>query len=501
MKAETLKKSILQYAMQGKLVAQDPNDEPASELLKRIKAEKEQLIKDVKIKKEKTLPPITEEEIPYELPQGWEWCRLGSILTKLTDGAHKTPTYTNSGIPFLSVKDMSTGKLNFSNTKFVSKEEHEILYKRCNPQEGDLLVTKVGTTGVPVIVDTDREFSLFVSVALLKFNNELINIKYLYYMILSPLVAEQVRANTKGVGNQNWVIDKIAQTIITIPPLAEQQRIVEKLEEILPLVEEYGKNEEILSEMNKKLPKQIRQSILQYAVQGKLVPQNPNDQPASELLKRIKAEKEQLVKDGKTKKEKPLPPITEDEIPYELPQGWEWVKLRDICEILNGYAFKSDFYVGKSNNQIIRLGNVKNNGLVLEASPTYIPDDIAETAENYLLRENDILVTLTGTRLKRDYFYTSLVENKDIKHLNLYLNQRVGCLRFYSGINPKLLNIFLKSKFILDNIFEHETGTANQGNIGTGATGELLVPLPPLAEQQRIVTKVEELMQIVDKLE
>ena len=237
MKAETLKKSILQYAMQGKLVAQDPNDEPASELLKRIKAEKEQLIKDGKIKKEKPLPPITEDEIPYELPQGWEWCRLGSILTKLTDGTHKTPTYTNSGIPFLSVKDMSTGKLNFSNTKFVSKEEHEILYKRCNPQKGDLLVTKVGTTGVPVIVDTDREFSLFVSVALLKFNNKLTNIKYLYYMILSPLVAEQVRANTKGVGNQNWVIDKIAQTIIIIPPLAEQQRIVTKVEELMKIAD------------------------------------------------------------------------------------------------------------------------------------------------------------------------------------------------------------------------------------------------------------------------
>ena len=232
-----IRRSILQYAVQGKLVPQNPNDEPASELLKRIKAEKEQLIKDGKIKKEKPLPPIAEDEIPFELPHGWEWCRLGSILTKLTDGAHKTPTYTNSGIPFLSVKDMSTGKLNFSNTKFVSKEEHEILYKRCNPQKGDLLVTKVGTTGVPVIVDTDREFSLFVSVALLKFNNELINIKYLYYMILSPLVAEQVRANTKGVGNQNWVIDKIAQTIITIPPLAEQQRIVAKVEELLAIVD------------------------------------------------------------------------------------------------------------------------------------------------------------------------------------------------------------------------------------------------------------------------
>ena len=234
---DKIKQSILQHAVQGKLVPQNPDDEPASELLKRIKAEKEQLIKDGKIKKEKPLPPITEDEIPFQIPDSWEWCRLGSILTKLTDGTHKTPTYTNSGVPFLSVKDMSSGKLNFSNTKFVSKEEHEVLYKRCNPEKGDLLVTKVGTTGVPVIVDTDKEFSLFVSVALLKFNNELINIKYLYYTILSPLVAEQAKTNTKGVGNQNWVIDKIAQTLITIPPLAEQQRIVTKVEELLAVVD------------------------------------------------------------------------------------------------------------------------------------------------------------------------------------------------------------------------------------------------------------------------
>ena len=248
-----IKQSILQHAVQGKLVEQDPNDEPASELLKRIKVEKEQLIKEGKIKKDKTESYIYKgednnyyeqigsktiditDEIPFEIPQSWEWCRLKSILLKLTDGTHHTPKYTSSGVPFLSVKDMSSGKLNFNNTKFISQEEHAVLYKRCNPERGDLLVTKVGTTGVPVIVDTDKEFSLFVSVALLKFNNDFLNIKFLYYLILSPLVKEQAKTNTKGIGNQNWVIDKIANTLITIPPLPEQQRIVNKIEELLNL--------------------------------------------------------------------------------------------------------------------------------------------------------------------------------------------------------------------------------------------------------------------------
>lgn len=231
-----IRQSILQYAVQGKLIEQNPQDEPASELLKRIKAEKEQLIKDGKIKKEKPLPPITQDEIPYDLPQGWQWVRLGEILTKLTDGAHKTPNYQSSGVPFLSVKDISSGYIDFSNTKFISESEHKELFKRCNPQKGDMLLTKVGTTGVPAIVETDKEFSLFVSVALLKFNNKFIDIKYLYNLILSPLVQAQAKENTKGIGNKNWVIDKIAQTIIPIPPLAEQKRIVAKVEELLKLV-------------------------------------------------------------------------------------------------------------------------------------------------------------------------------------------------------------------------------------------------------------------------
>ena len=231
-----LKKSILQAAVQGKLVEQCESDEPASVLLERICAERERLVKEGKIKKSKSLPPVSAEEIPFDLPCGWVWCRLGEVLLKLTDGTHYTPKYTPSGVPFLSVKDMSNGKLNFDNTKFVSQEEHEELFKRCNPQKGDILLTKVGTTGIPVIVDTDREFSLFVSVALLKFNPNLLLDKYLMYLIQSPLVSVQCTENTRGVGNKNWVIRDIANTIIVLPPFAEQERIVARVEELLGVV-------------------------------------------------------------------------------------------------------------------------------------------------------------------------------------------------------------------------------------------------------------------------
>ena len=254
-----LKKSILQYAIQGKLVKQNTNDEPAQKLIEHILDEKRKLkrklMKEKKIKKENlsiiykdssdnqfyekfedNSSKIIQSNYLYDIPDNWSWTRLGNILLQLTDGTHKTPKYTKTGIPFVSVKDMSSGKLNFSTTKYISKEEHEVLSKRCNPQKGDILLSKVGTTGIPAIVDTDFEFSLFVSLALLKFDDKLIDRKYLIYLILSPLVQEQCRENTKGVGNKNWVIKDIANTFIVIPPLEEQQRIVSKIDKLFNLL-------------------------------------------------------------------------------------------------------------------------------------------------------------------------------------------------------------------------------------------------------------------------
>lgn len=234
---EDMKKSLLQYAIQGKLVEQRPEEGTAEELFAQIQAEKQRLIKAGKIKKEKPLPEITDDEKPFDIPESWKWVRLGNILNKLTDGTHSTPNYTTNGVPFLSVKDMSSGVLDFSNCKYISETEHRDLYARCNPEYGDLLLTKVGTTGIPVIVDTDKAFSLFVSVALLKFNHKLIDNRFLKILLESPLVQIQAAENTRGVGNKNWVMRDIANTIIVLPPPTEQKRIVEKLEQLLPLCE------------------------------------------------------------------------------------------------------------------------------------------------------------------------------------------------------------------------------------------------------------------------
>ena len=232
-----MQKSLLQMAIQGKLVEQRPEEGTGEELYRQIQTEKQRLIKSGKIKKEMPLPEITPDEIPFDIPDSWKWVRLGAVLDKLVDGTHRTPKYTTSGVPFVSVRNMSSGVLSLSDTKFISEEEHSELVKRCNPQRGDILLSKVGTTGVPAKVETDEQFSLFVSVALLKFNKALLDIDFLYLTILSPSFQKQCEEHTRGVGNKNWVIVDIANTIFPLPPLAEQKRIVAKLEELLPLCE------------------------------------------------------------------------------------------------------------------------------------------------------------------------------------------------------------------------------------------------------------------------
>lgn len=236
-KLQTLLKSkVLDLAMRGKLVEQDPHDEPASALLEKIKIDTNQRIEIQKIKKIKFAKHSYDDQIKYSIPDTWVWTRIGDILYKLTDGVHQRPNYTNEGVPFLSVKDMSQGTIDFSDCKYISFEDHEKIYPRCNSEYGDVLLSKVGTTGVPAIVETKEIFDLFVSVALLKFNHKMINQDFLRYLIMSPIVQQQVSINTRGVGNKNWVLRDIAGTLIPLPPKEQQNKIANMLSKLLFLI-------------------------------------------------------------------------------------------------------------------------------------------------------------------------------------------------------------------------------------------------------------------------
>lgn len=230
---EDMKKSILQYAIQGKLVEQRPEEGNAEDLYKQIQEEKQKLIKEGKIKKEKPLAVITEEEIPFEIPSSWKLVRLGYIAHKITDGTHKTPKYTEDGIKFISAKNLYNGDLDFSNCKYISHEEHEELYARCNPEKGDLLVSKSGSIGTVVIINVDFKFSTFESLALIKYNQKLLDARYLQYSLQNAcniINPEKIR----GVAVKHLPIADLTEMIIPLPPLEEQHRIVAKIEELLP---------------------------------------------------------------------------------------------------------------------------------------------------------------------------------------------------------------------------------------------------------------------------
>lgn len=486
MKADTLKKSILQYAMQGKLVPQDPNDEPASELLKRIKAEKDQLIKDGKIKKEKPLSPITQDEIPYDLPQGWQWVRLGElgITTTGTTPSTNKPEFFGGKYSFVKPADITNSGKIIYNKQTLS--DLGIKNGRFIPKNSILMVCIGGSIGKVGFTQKDCSCNQQIN-AITPFIDDLAN--YIFIALISPYFFNKVLSVAPQTTLPIISKGKWESLIIPLPPLAEQKRIVEKLEEILPLIDEYGKNEEILSEMNQKLPKQIRRSILQYAVQGKLVPQDPQDEPASELLKRIKAEKEQLIKEGKIKKEKPLPPITLDEIPYDLPQGWQWCYLNNITtQIHYGYTASA---IQSGDVKLVRITDIQDNQIKWDNVPYC---DISEENKNkYLLRNNDILIARTGGTIGKTYLVKNIIEQAVFAS---YLIRAIPSL--YA--NSEYIKLFMDSPLYWEQLKNFSMGTG-QPNVNGQSLNKLKIPLPPLAEQMRIVAKVEELLNLVSKLE
>lgn len=496
MTAQELKNSILQLAIQGKLVEQRAEEGTAKELIEQIKAKKEQLIKDKKIKKEKPLPEITEEEIPFDIPESWEWVRLGAITH------HWGQKKPDKEFDYIDVSSIDNIKGCLSKNINLIKPSKAPSRARKIVKSGTILYSTVRPYLLNIcIIDKEFEYEPIASTAFAVLHPyQGINNKYLYFILRSPMFINYVKSVMNGVAYPAINDVNLLSGLIPIPPLEEQKRIVTKIEELMPYVEQYDKAYTKLEAFNKKFPEDMQKSILQYAIQGKLVEQREEEGTAEELYQQIQEEKARLIKEGKIKKEKALPEITEDEIPFDIPESWKWVRLRDVVSFHGGYAYKSTSYVPESKNQIIRLGNVKNNKIVVDTNPVFISNEMALDTEKYKILPGDILFTMTGTRGKKDYFYTTVVEEEILKVKNLYLNQRVGCLRSLYRINVYWLSMFLKADSITRQVFATETGTANQGNIGSDNTMTILIPLPPLEEQKRIVAKIEEMLPYCQQL-
>ena len=469
MKAADLKKSILQYAVEGKLVPQDIHDEPASILYEKIIKEKETLIKQGKIKKEKPLPPITDDEIPYNIPENWKWVRLGEVcVIKRGNGLTKND-FTNSGIPCIHYGQIHKYYKYSTNTTMTYTSE-QIGKKLKTVEYSDIImaITSENIDDVCKSIAWLGNFSIVTGghTAIIK---HWINPLYLIYLFHSNCFQMQKNKIAKGMKVIEVSSEKLKNIIFPLPPLKEQERIVKKIDELMALCDKLEQEEEKLSALDKHLADTLPKSILQYAVEGKLVPQDIHDEPASLLYDKIITEKETLIKQGKIKKEKPLPPITDDEIPYDIPENWKWVRLENIT-----------YLIGNKNNIILTK-------LVKEIGKYPVISQSKNLIDGFYDDESKLIKIDTPVVIFGDH-------TKNVKHIDF---------DFIIGADGTqiLKPIIINSKFLYYIILNHSFTMKDRGYARHfSLLKKAIFPLPPLKEQERIVKKVDELLTYCNKL-
>ena len=487
MTPQQLKNAILQQAIQGKLVEQRAEEGTGEELYKVIQDEKQQLIQEGKLKKQKALPEITEDEIPFEIPETWKWVRLGEISTysqtkkKINVAAIETPMWS------LDLEDIEkeSGKIirrvmtidrKISGEKIIFKKD-QILYSKLRPYLKKILIAPDNGVCSSELVPFDMIGNC--------------DSRFIVYLLKSAYVDFLINSVTYGVKMPRVGTDTMINLLIPLPPLAEQERIVEKIEEFLPLVERYEKAWARLEELNKKFPLDMQKAILGQAIQGKLVEQRAEEGTGQELYKAIQDEKQKLIQEGKLKKQKALPEITEDEIPFEIPETWKWVRLGEIVTVYGGKRIPvgKKLSLTKTEHVYIRVSDMKD-GFVSTENLQYISDDIYEKISNYIIKKEDVYITVAGTigrigKIPYELDGANLTENAD--------------RLVFSAINQDWLIKTLQSNLVQQQIISSTT-KVGQPKLAISRIQTILIPLPPLAEQERIVEKIEELLPLVEKL-
>ena len=503
MTPQELKNSILQLAIQGKLVEQRPEEGTAAELLEKIlatknaKSAKKNLTRSRGARGENKTSALSasprekipDDEKPFDIPESWEWVRLKEITTKITDGTHHSPPNQETGdFMYVTAKNIKDEGVIASKITYVSADVHAEIFARCNPELGDILLIKDGaTTGVVTVNNIDRPFSLLSSVALLKLP-ENICAWYLVYALRSDLFYKSLRKQMKGTGITRITLKQIEPLLIPLPPLAEQKRIVAKIEELLPLIDRYEKAWSKLEDFNKRFPVDMQKSLLQMAIQGKLVEQRPEEGTGEELYRQIQAEKQRLIKSGKIKKEKALPEISEDEIPFEIPDSWKWVRWGDLSQSIQ-YGYNAPAQT-KGRIKMVRISDIQDGEVLWDKVPyCEIKDDDIPT---YLLRVNDILFARTGGTVGKSYLV------KEVPEESIYAGYLIRT-RYSSSLCPEYLKCFMGSLFYWSQLRVGTIATA-QPNCNGKTLSKMILPLPPLAEQKRIVAKLEELLPLCEQL-
>ena len=522
MDTKLLKQKILDLAIHGKLVPQNPNDESATVLLEKIRAEKAEKIKKGELKADKkdsfifvgddnrhyekfadgTVKDI-EDEIPFEVPEGWAWCRLPNICReKITDGTHNSPPNERKGdFLYITAKNIKFSGVDLTDVSYVSKEIHDVIYNRCSPVKNDVLLTKDGTIGEATVNNLDYPFSLLSSVALIKTANSILP-WYIVYVLKSDYLQKKMIKEAKGTALKRIILDQINSFLVPLPPLNEQKEIISQVKKNLTLIDSIDNDKSDLQTAIK----QTKSKILDLAIHGKLVPQDSSDEPASVLLERLRAEKEAKIKAGELKRDKNDSYIymnttdnchyqkfingnetdITDEIPFEIPDNWSWCNLGEIYSHTTGKALKKENNKGILRKYITTSNLYWNCFDFTDVRTMYFTDD---ELEKCTIKKGDLVLCNGG----------------DVGRAAIWkLDEDICYQNHVSRLRPRLSGI--NNSFYLY-VIQINKEKGNLSGKGVGITSlsatdilNLKIPLPPLAEQKRIVEKIENFYSILDKI-
>ena len=492
MNAQDLTNSILQRAIEGKLVPQRKEEGTAKELLAEIRAEKAQLIKEKKIKKSKPLPEITDEEKPFDIPESWEWVRWGDISQSIQYG-YNAPAKSSGRIKMVRISDIHDNQVDWKSVPYCDIGDNEI--SQYILKKNDILFARTGgTVGKSFLVKETPKESIFAGYLIRTRYSEKLSPLYLKYFMESGIYWEQLHNGTIKTAQPNCNGKTLSKMILPLPPLAEQHRIVAKIEELQPDIDAYDKVQTKLQAIEQHFPDAMKKSLLQYAIEGKLVPQRKEEGTAKDLLAKIRAEKARLIKEKKIKKSKPLPAITDDEKPFDIPDSWEWVRVGDIVEIINGDRGKN--YPAKS--QLHQTGYIPfisainiQNGTIEKDNLLYVDEDQYNALRSGKLSKGDIVLCIRGSLGKNGrYPFKKGAIASSLVIIRSFTSSEV----FY-----RYFSTYLSTGLFQDEINRYNNGTA-QPNLGARDLMKFLFPMPPLAEQHRIVAKLEELLPLCQQL-
>ncbi len=528
-----LRRFIFDLAVRGKLVEQDPNDEPASELLRLIHADNAKSTR-IGAKRRGARAKGADRRNDFVAPNGWELITLGELAQKITDGAHKTPTYVDKGIPFISVKDFSGGSLDFTYSRHIPPDEHELLYKRCDPRRGDILIGRIGTLGKAVLVDTDQAFSLFVSVGLIRFNHDFTSPLFLRLLLNSPFVESAFDRIKVGGGTHTNKLNlgDLHTVVLPLPPLAEQRRIVAKVDELMGLCDRLeaaqGERERrrdalaaaSLHRLNhpadaghtpafreharfhlQHLPRtttrpdqipHLRQTILNLAVRGQLVPQDPNDEPIQNALTQANARRAALARMKRTKHKRAIE-CNGSDIEDQLPKNWIIERLGNLVDPENTISYG---VLVPGPDVLDGIPFVRAQDLTLTDHPERPNKTIAPEIEKPYARTRlsggEILLCVVGSIGKLGIAPPTWA--------GANIARAVARIKPIPELSRDYLLTVLRAQ-ATQRYFTEATRTLAQPTLNVSLIEKTPIPLPPLAEQHRIVAKVDELMAVCDALE